>query len=61
VLIRLARSFGQALRRTCSPLLGTAARAALILTEIRFANRIIVGADFQSSGIKTGRWPKPTG
>jgi hypothetical protein len=37
-LIRLARSFGQALRRTCSPYLGTAARASLILTKILFCD-----------------------
>jgi hypothetical protein len=35
-LIRLARSFGQPLRRTSSPHLGAAARASLILTEILF-------------------------
>jgi hypothetical protein len=39
-LIRLARSFGWARRRTCSPYLSKAARASLILTEIRFAIRI---------------------
>jgi hypothetical protein len=33
-LIRLARSFSQALRRSRSPCLITAARASLILTEI---------------------------
>jgi hypothetical protein len=36
VLIRLARSFDQALRRTYSPRLGAAARASLILIETIF-------------------------